>query len=363
MTEGTQRYDLTPVLKYYQKDVGKELELTEDEAFLANCPIEASEIRRFALATEDGNPLWLDNEYAKKTRWGGIIAPPTFLIACGGQHALAPESEVEQFPGFILQPLFSGSEFEFYHPVRVSDNIRPKSKIVDVYEKVGRFVGTMIFRKSETTYTNQDDKLVGIWRQLTMTYAREDAKERERYNGGNTLEEQQIMRVLPSRKVPVTARGATPLYYEDVTIGAELPPLVKKLTITGIVAQAQALRQGIYVPCDESPGIGCHWHYLPHVAWEMVGFPSAFDFGYIRSNWSAQLLTDWIGDDGWLSKLTVQIRSPVLAGDTITNKGTVINKYVEGNQHLVECEIWMENQRGDIPLRGNATVILPSRSQ
>ena len=35
-------------------------------------------IRRWAYAIGDGNPLWLDDDYAKKTRWGAILSPPTF---------------------------------------------------------------------------------------------------------------------------------------------------------------------------------------------------------------------------------------------------------------------------------------------
>ena len=38
-------------------------------------------IRRFLEATTDENPLWQDEQYAKNTRWGGIIAPPVLLEA------------------------------------------------------------------------------------------------------------------------------------------------------------------------------------------------------------------------------------------------------------------------------------------
>ena len=34
-------------------------------------------IRHFADAMGDSNPLWRNQEYARQTRWGGIIAPPT----------------------------------------------------------------------------------------------------------------------------------------------------------------------------------------------------------------------------------------------------------------------------------------------
>ena len=36
-------------------------------------------IWHFAEALGDDNPLWTDEEYASKSRYGRIIAPPTFL--------------------------------------------------------------------------------------------------------------------------------------------------------------------------------------------------------------------------------------------------------------------------------------------
>ncbi len=40
-------------------------------------------IRHYAHGLGDTNPLWTDEEYAKKSRWGSLIGPPCFLYACG----------------------------------------------------------------------------------------------------------------------------------------------------------------------------------------------------------------------------------------------------------------------------------------
>src|SRR5882762_5974741 len=48
-------------------------------------------IRRWAYTIGDANPLWLDEEYARSTRWGSILVPPTF-----------PETSVR---GSIFNPL------------------------------------------------------------------------------------------------------------------------------------------------------------------------------------------------------------------------------------------------------------------
>jgi len=49
-------------------------------------------------------------------------------------------------------------------------------------------------------------------------------------------------------------------------------------------------------------------------------------------------------------------------GETWYCKGKVTKKYLEGNLHLVDCKIGLENGRGEITTSGRATVILPSRS-
>jgi hypothetical protein len=51
----------------------------------------ADVIRRWAFAIGDANPLWLDEDYARSTRWGSILVPPTF-----------PETAVR---GSIFNPL------------------------------------------------------------------------------------------------------------------------------------------------------------------------------------------------------------------------------------------------------------------
>jgi hypothetical protein len=87
------------------------------------------------------------------------------------------------------------------------------------------------------------------------------------------------------------------------------------------------------------------------------------DIGPMRPAQPSQLMTDWIGDDGWLSNLSLQVRRPIYAGDTTTWQGKVVNKYVEEGRHYVQCEIRGENQRGQISSKGSANVILPSKNE
>lgn len=128
------------------------------------------DILRFAMAIGDRNPLWRDEEYARKTPWGGIIAPPFFMCAISLNEQDLDELEpsglgkvidlrmsvpVPGFPGAMA----TGRDIEFGEPIRPGDVITMEEKIVDVYEKEGRR-GPMVFVIAVRTYTNQKGQLV-----------------------------------------------------------------------------------------------------------------------------------------------------------------------------------------------------------
>jgi hydroxyacyl-ACP dehydratase HTD2-like protein with hotdog domain len=134
--------------------------------------IEASklDIKRFAVATDDTNPLYLDEEYAQKSHHGGIIAPPLFYMAPLTNPV--PESELRPdglpYEGkFPIPPtplprlMDGGTEIEFFAPIRAGDTLTGRCKITNIYQKEGRS-GPLIFVERECTYTNQNGEVVVI---------------------------------------------------------------------------------------------------------------------------------------------------------------------------------------------------------
>nr|WP_235949208.1 hypothetical protein [Candidatus Frankia alpina] len=99
-----------------------------------------------------------------------------------------------------------------------------------------------------------------------------------------------------------------------------------------------------------------------------LGLPTSYDYGAMRETWLCHLLTDWIGDAGWLWKLSVQHRRFNFVGDTTWLKGRVTDKrQVSGRNGVevrneVEVEVWAENQRGVTTSPAKAVVLLPSRT-
>ena len=140
------------------------------------------------------------------------------------------------------------------------------------------------------------------------------------------------------------------VYIEDVTVGMELPPLKKNVTTQQLVKYAGA--SGDFNPI----------HYDKDIALARSGLPgSVIIHGALKNAFLGQLMTDWIGIDGSLKKLSCQYRGMDVPGDSVTGKGKVIKKYEDNGEHLVDCDIWLENGKGEKTTPGTATVALPSR--
>ncbi len=125
--------------------------------------VERGAIRRFADAIGDSNPLYSNEVEARKTRFGGVIAPPTFYRS---MMAAFPEVKID-IPG--NRGLDGGSDWEFFEPVRPGDRITVQSKIADIRESEGR-LGPMVFTTIETSYTNQLGQLCALQRSTGIRY-------------------------------------------------------------------------------------------------------------------------------------------------------------------------------------------------
>jgi len=152
---------------------------------------------------------------------------------------------------------------------------------------------------------------------------------------------------------------AEQLFWEDIKEGMELTPVAKVATSQMLVKWAGA--SGDFNPL----------HYEDaFAAGQGVGKPIVH--GQLKRAWLVHLVTSWMGDEGTLKKFSCQFRgmdwprpmkdlSEPLEGDTWGCKGTVTKKYTADGEHLVDCDIWVENAKGEKTTPGSATIALPSR--
>jgi acyl dehydratase len=138
------------------------------------------------------------------------------------------------------------------------------------------------------------------------------------------------------------------VYWEDVKEGDILPTYSFEITTTLIVDQVSGSQDYNLMHHDTAFA-------------RRQGAPDAYlNTGYIEALLSRSL-TDFMGDAGFLKKLKHQMRRFNALGDTLKVSGKVTAKRIEGGENLVECDVWLENNRDGISVPGTALVRLPSR--
>ena len=133
------------------------------ESYPVTYDVEKGSIIKFAEAIGDPNPIFNDETAARKTHYGGIVAPPTFL-----RSAIPGKPKVE-FPNPYAANLDGGSEWEYLEPVRPGDRITVTDRIVDILERQGR-LGNMLFVIREIKYVNQFGTPVALQRTTSISY-------------------------------------------------------------------------------------------------------------------------------------------------------------------------------------------------
>ena len=125
--------------------------------------VEKGAIIKFAEAIEDDNPVFNDEHWARESRDGGLIAPPTFLRSVGVDRPTYP------FDLPFNRLLDGGSDWEYFHPVRAGDTITAVSEITDINERTGR-MGLMIITSIVVTYRNQNDQVAATQASTSIRY-------------------------------------------------------------------------------------------------------------------------------------------------------------------------------------------------
>lgn len=139
-------------------------------------PVDRSSIRLWAIGTRWPEPpkrIYWDEEYAKQTRWGGIIAPPgfnPFAYHVDEERMQGPSTYGLLRTGTGNRGINAGGEATYYAPIRPGDVITSVSKIVEVGEPRVSRLGPSVFVKTETRWTNQRGELVRVYLGIGMRY-------------------------------------------------------------------------------------------------------------------------------------------------------------------------------------------------
>jgi acyl dehydratase len=347
-------------------------------------------IRVFANATGDDNPLWMNSEYAKQTIFGDIIAPPLYLgcIATGWGATLfrwVGDEWVPALPRYI--GFNAGSRWVRFQEVKEGDSFTVYDVFKGMEERKSHNpeAPPMVLSQIDRTYENQRGEVTAINSMRVIAVATPlgqdeytlppnvaDISQPYKY----TAEE---LEAIERAYLAEERRGANARYWEDVVEGEELKPVVKGPVITddavafmgavGLMQRAHGLRilfqskeRRRINPLDNTPtGLQTMHVYDAPVQGGIEGRVPTIAGAQVET-WLSHLITNWMGDEGFLKVLDSQHRRVARFRDTYWAQGRVEKKYVEDGEHLVDLDLWTENQQDIKHSIAKATVRLVSRA-
>jgi len=330
----------------------------------------ADAIYHLAYAIGDLNPLYVDPDHAARSRWGRLVAPPIIVQSMDTLRAVGHSGLPEGLPG--VHSIWTGCHYEWECPVLEGDRIRHECYLKDVVEREGEFGGGRSLAQTyEAKYWNQRDEYVGLRQVTYMRFERQKTAEKKKYG---TIElakwtQPEIDRLMDEyRNYRRTARR----HWDDVTVGEKLPRVLKgPLTPTSeiafesffgvylvgniVAARLYEKHPALMIPNEQGvpePPQRVHWDN--HFTNRLLGLPGAYDLGPVRCSWMIQALTDWIGDDGRITKISTQYRKFNYMGDVTWAEGEVTEKFERDGRGYVRCNLWTRNHRDEITAKGVA---------
>ena len=339
-------------------------------------------ILKFADGIGDTNPLWRDLEYGKKSRYQTITAPPSWILS-----VLAGL----QFGWRGLGGFHNATKLEFKKPILLNDKIR-----VEVFFKrfegpnPSKFAEQVVKNFKQANYYNQKDELVAVNKWTVMRFDRTRARKKSKGRDYEQIQhphpwtEEELNR-MEAEVLAEKPRGADIRYFEDVEIGEALAQVLKgPIGITDEITFL--IGGGAPIPRMSAHGAALQL-YQKHPAWAFrdpnthakepvfavhylkeaanaMGLPVPYDVGTQRHTWQIHMLTNWMGDEGWLKATNMELRKHVFLSDVVRFTGSVKSKFVDDDgEPCIEIETHAMNQRGEDVMPGTATVVLPSKEK
>jgi acyl dehydratase len=364
-------------------------------------PVARNDIRRWAQAMHYPNPLHYDERWAAESRWGEIVAPQSFTVACDTSHGASP-AQVGKIPGSHL--IFGGDEWWFFGPrVRPGDRLVCHRMPYDYKVADTKFAGPTCFQRGDTLYINQQGERVALQRSTAIRYPVQGARDKDMFGrdaGGSDgpdasagigtsgdgepawtdeqlaeLEQRKLAfidqiqslghdkRLFSSvsagdrlaehllgphslasfatewRAYPMTTWGATAK--GPTTVRAEELGYTKEMAGFEGDRRMERVNPELTDGAYYGPSRG---HLQPRWA-RHVGMPRGYGYGASMGAWMLDYVAAWAGEWGLITHSNAQYRNPALTGDATFLTGEVVDARVERKRvHVAVVEVDMRNQ-------------------
>lgn len=364
-------------------------------------PCSATDIRRWVMAMDYPNPIHWDEEFARASKFGGIVAPQSIAVALDYGHGCQPAC-VGCIPGSHL--IFGGEEWWFYgHRVRPGDKLLQERRFYDYKVSDTKFAGPTMFSRGDTVHRTQTGTLVAKARSTAIRYDAAEAARRGMYDQqlGEikrwTRDEQKQLDKERFDWIMSNREGISP-HFEEVKVGDKLPRrLLGPHSIASFTTEYRAFIFNIWGTFHwvAPEGVEDPWIYQD-AGWvgdfgfdeEMarfdprqrdglyvgpsrghidadraseIGMARAYGYGATMAAWNTDYLAYWAGSDGFVRHTKADFRGPAFEGDVTYFDGEVIGK--EENSAwgvpLVQVKVKLTNQDGGTLVSSINEVELP----
>jgi acyl dehydratase len=339
-------------------------------------------VAKFAGGIGDVNPLWTDQDYARRSPYGAPVAPPSFVIGCFSGIQFG-------WPG--LGSFHSQSHISFERPVYWGDVVNA-SCLYEGFDgpSPSSFAGRAVTDRFLNTYANQRGERIATIGWQVINFERGQALTRRAGAGGSKpgpvlphpWTEDEVAEI-EARVLAERPRGARPRYWEDVRAGEALDVVTKgPIGMTDEIAFVAG--GGTPIPRLKAHAAALH-DYQAHPAWAFrdpvtgasepiysvhynlqaaraMSVAFQYDVGFQRQCWQIHQLTHWAGDHAWIKEARTQYRRFVYLSDAVQLRGTVTGTRIDDDgDHVADIRTEAVNQRDEIVMPGHAVVALPSR--
>ena len=342
-------------------------------------------MRHFCYGYGDDNPLYADAEYGRSSRWGSAIGAPFYVGTLGRSTAPPMPADIRQRSRGALAGVgmfYAGSDWRFTSPIRPGDRVHVGQTLTDVSEQASKtFQSRTVRTDRKVEYTRESDGTPIAEHRYWFFHVERSAgvktREKRRVDPPSYTDEE--IEEIEQSILAEQRRGSEPRWLEDVRVGDSIGTVTKgPLRVSDILAwhigngpgenQWGAMRimsqtrkrvPGFFTKNDY--GV---WDLVQRLHWDpqwanRIGLDRPYDYGPMRNTWMGHLVTDWMGDDAWLLRLTTRINAFNYQGDLTRVSGTVTA--VDLDNGLATVEITGVNQRGETTCSGEAWVALPRR--
>lgn len=365
-------------------------------------PVATNDIRRWVQAMHYPNPLHYDEHWAAAGRFGELVAPQSFTVACDTSHGCSP-AQVGRIPESHL--IFGGDDWWFFGPrIWPGDHLICHRMPYDYRVTETKFAGPTCFQRGDTLYVNQRGERVALQRSTAIRYRPRKAKEKNLFAEPSEPEWTDAqLEDLEARKLAfidqIQQLGHDPRPWESVSVGDRLATQVmgphslasfttewraypmttwgatrkgptslsaEELGYTKEMAGLEGDREVERMNPELTDGAyhgPSRGHLQPRWA-AHIGMPRGYGYGASMGAWILDFAAAWAGEWGMVASVSAQYRNPAFTGDATFVSGEVTGTRADRRgRHLVEVAVTMANQLDAVLAKATVEVLLPSEAQ